>query len=182
MLVVTDAATVVDPATLNQSPFEYNNPSLSSIDNLLDTLANSWDIIQHYPLPLLKSAARADSDSPLGLPLSSSPIDNETGSFASSHLAQPSPHWHSPSQENLRNPSSYVRMSKLPRQYAKRKVGPNVRLLVFLLSNALSDITADGVCSPRVSSTRAHLTLLFNALSHFFMAPLCSLSSAILVS
>jgi hypothetical protein len=105
MLVVTDAATVVDPATLNPSPFEYNNPSLSSIDNLLDTLANSRDIIQHYPLPLLKSAARADSDSPLGLPLSSSPIDNETGSSTSSH-------WHSPSQENLRNPSSYVRMSQ----------------------------------------------------------------------
>jgi dynamin-binding protein len=66
-----DSATIVVPTS--HSPFQYQNPSLSSIDELLDALTNSQD-------DRLDKIEQSRPESPESL----SPVEDETGSSTSS--------------------------------------------------------------------------------------------------
>ena len=91
----------------------------------------------------------------------------------SPHIPPDRPHFHSPSQENLRDPSSYVWMSQnfLVNMQNVKQGRMSVRPLVFLLSNASSDIPRRWCLLTACFSHESTSHLLFNALSYFFMAP-----------
>jgi len=66
-----DSAAIVDP--INHSPFEFQNPSFSSIDGLLEALTNSQD----------DQLDKVDSRRPES-PFPLSPVDDEARSSTSS--------------------------------------------------------------------------------------------------